>query len=97
MTEEQMTVQRLQQENTLLKSTLAIEVMHRQRLDAQLMSLSSNTQSMQVSFGESLQAIRMMNKAGDKDAINAKIDSLIGQEQKEPAVRAEPTKAANEK
>ena len=97
MTEEQQMLQQLQQENTSLKTTLANEVMHRQQLGAQLTSVSNNAQSMQISFGESLQAIRAMNKAGDKDAISAKIDSLLGPEPKEPTTQSEPAKAANEK
>lgn len=91
MTEEQKMLQQLQKENASLKTTLANEVMHRQQLGAQLTEVSNNAQSMQISFGESLQAIRAMNKAGDKDAISVKIDSLLGPEPKEPA------KAANEK
>lgn len=99
MTEEQQMLQQLQQENASLKTTLANEVMHRQQLGAQLTNVSNNAQSMQISFGESLQAIRAMNKAGDKGAISAKIDSLIGPEPKEPAPapEAEPAKAANKK
>lgn len=97
MTEEQQMLQQLQQENASLKTTLANEVMHRQQLGAQLTSVSNNAQSMQISFGESLQAIRAMNKAGDKDAISAKIDSLIGPEPEEPVAQAEPAKAANKK
>ena len=89
MTEEQQMLQQLQQENTSLKTTLANEVMHRQQLGAQLTNVSNNAQSMQISFSESLQAIRAMNKAGDKSAISAKIDSLLGPEPKEP----EPAKA----
>lgn len=89
MTEEQKMLQQLQKENTSLKTTLANEVMHRQQLGAQLTEVSNNAQSMQISFGESLQAIRAMNKAGDKDAISVKIDSLLGPEPKEP----EPAKA----
>ena len=84
MTEEQKMLQQLQKENTSLKTTLANEVMHRQQLGAQLTEVSNNAQSMQISFGESLQAIRAMNKAGDKSAISAKIDSLLGPEPKEP-------------
>lgn len=76
--------QKLQQENASLKTTLAIEVMHRQQLGAQLSNMTSSMQSMQVSFNETMQAIRGMNKAGNKDGINAKIDSLIGPEP-EPA------------
>lgn len=97
MTEEQQMLQQLQKENASLKTTLANEVMHRQQLGTQLTEVSMNAQSMQISFGESLQAIRVMNKAGDKDAISAKIDSLIGPEPKEPAAKTEPAKAANEK
>lgn len=89
MTEEQKMLQQLQKENASLKTTLANEVMHRQQLGAQLTEVSNNAQSMQISFGESLQAIRAMNKAGDKDAISMKIDSLLGPEPKEP----EPAKA----
>lgn len=89
MTEEQMQLQQLQQENASLKTTLANEVMHRQQLGAQLTNVSNNAQSMQISFSEALQAIRGMNKAGDKDGISAKIDSLIGSEPEE----AKPAKA----
>lgn len=87
MTEEQKMLQQLQKENTSLKTTLANEVMHRQQLGAQLTEVSNNAQSMQISFGESLQAIRAMNKAGDKDAISVKIDSLLGPEPKEPEAK----------
>ena len=90
MTEEQKMLQQLQKENTSLKTTLANEVMHRQQLGAQLTEVSNNAQSMQISFGESLQAIRAMNKAGDKSAISAKIDSLLGPEPKEPEAQKAP-------
>lgn len=76
--------QELQEELQQIKDVLVNEVATRQQLSARLEQVSKNAQSMQITFGEALQAIRAMNKTGDKDAINAKIDSLIGPEPKEP-------------
>ena len=88
--------QQLQEEIKQLKDLLVNEVAARQQISAQLANMSNNAQSMQISFGEALQAIRGMNKAGDKDGISAKIDSLIGPEPAPaPAPEAEP--AANKK
>lgn len=75
--------QQPQEELQQIKDVLVNEVATRQQLSARLEQVSKNAQSMQITFGEALQAIRAMNKAGDKDAINAKIDSLIGPEPKE--------------
>ena len=76
--------QQLQEEIKQLKDLLVNEVAARQQISAQLANMSNNAQSMQISFGEALQAIRSMNKADDKAGICAKIDSLIGPEPKEP-------------
>ena len=76
--------QQPQEELQQIKDVLVNEVATRQQLSARLEQVSKNAQSMQITFGEALQAIRAMNKTGDKDAINAKIDSLIGPEPKEP-------------
>ncbi len=85
MTEEQKMLQQLQKENASLKTTLANEVMHRQQLGAQLTEVSNNAQSMQIRFGEELQAIRGMAKAKDFDAILKKVNSIIGGDANEVA------------
>ena len=81
--------QELQEELQRVKDVLINEVSAKQQLSARLEQMTRNAQSLQMSFGEALQAIRAMNKAGDSAAISAKIDSLIGPEPKEP----EPAKA----
>ena len=86
--------QQLQEEIKQLKDLLVNEVAARQQIGAQLTNMSNNAQSMQISFGEALQAIRSMNKADDKAGISAKIDSLIGPEPKEPAKKEPETAKA---
>ena len=76
--------QELQEELRQIKDVLINEVSAKQQLSARLEQMTKNAQSLQTSFGEALQAIRAMNKAGDSSAISAKIDSLIGPEPKEP-------------
>lgn len=76
----QQEIQQLRQEKQQIKDLLVNEVSARQQIAARLEQMSHSAQSMQMSFGNSLQAIRMLNKAGDKEAISAKIDSLIGPE-----------------
>ena len=72
--------QELQEELRQIKDVLINEVAAKQQLSARLEQVTKNAQSMQISFGEALQAIRSMNKADDKAGISAKIDSLIGPE-----------------
>ena len=76
--------QDLQEELRQVKNVLINEVSTKQQLSARLEQVTKNAQSLQISFSEALHAIRTMNKAGDKAGISAKIDSLIGPEQKEP-------------
>lgn len=89
--------QQPQEELQQIKDVLVNEVATRQQLSARLEQVSKNAQSMQITFGEALQSIRAMNKAGDKDAINAKIDSLIGPEPKEPEAPEAPEQAVSAK
>ena len=76
--------QNLQEELRQVKDVLINEISAKQQLGARLEQVTKNAQSLQMSFGEALQAVRAMNKAGDSAAISAKIDSLIGPEPEAP-------------
>lgn len=74
----------LKSENDELKTALAIEVMHRQKIGAQLVNTAGEARTARALLQDVLMEIRALNNADNKEGIKAKIDSLIGPEPKEP-------------
>ena len=74
----------LKSENDELKTALAVEVMHRQKIGAQLVNAAGEARAARALLQDVLMEIRALNNADNKEGIKAKIDSLIGPEPKEP-------------
>lgn len=77
-------LEKLQHENKQIKDLLVNEVAARQQINGRLEQMSQSAQAMQVQFAGAMQEIRVLNKADNKEAISAKIDSLIGPEPEAP-------------
>ena len=70
----------LKTENDELKTALAIEVMHRQKIGAQLVNAAGEARAAHALLQDVLTEIRALNNSGNKEGVKAKIDSLIGPE-----------------
>ena len=70
----------LKSENDELKTALAVEVMHRQKIGAQLVNAAGEARAARALLQDVLVEIRTLNNTDNKEGIKAKIDSLIGPE-----------------